>query len=66
MTRSGRIHFDREQVDYLMGKTGETDPSSAIEAFMEAARAEKVDPFKIEQYLKRLMEMDKTANAHRK
>jgi hypothetical protein len=66
MNRSGRIHFDREQIEYLIEKTGEEDVSRAVEVFMEATRKEKVDPFKIEAYLKRLMEMDKTKNAHRK
>lgn len=66
MNRSGRIHFDRQQVDYLIEKTGADDASQAIEIFMQAVRIEKVDPFKIEAYLKRLMEMDKTKNAHRK
>ena len=66
MNRSGRIHFDRAQVDYLIEKTGADDASEAIEIFMEVIKIEKVDPFKIEQYLTRLMEMDKTRNANRK
>jgi hypothetical protein len=64
--RSGRIHFDREQIDYLLWKTGEDDTSLAVEMFMDAVRKEKVDPFKIEQYLARLMEMDKGKYVNRK
>ena len=66
MNRSGRINFDREQVDYLIEKTGEADASAAVEIFMEAIRFNKVDPFKIEAYLKRLMEMDGSKDANRK
>lgn len=66
MQRSGRIHFDRAQVDYLMKKTGAEDASQAVEVFMNIIRIEKVDPFKIEVYLTRLMEMDETKNANSK
>lgn len=66
MNRSAKVHFDMEQIQYLVVKTGADDPSQAVEIFMEIIRSEKVDPFKIEVYLQRLMEMDKTRNANRK
>lgn len=66
MNRSAKVHFDTEQLQYLVGKTGAEDPSEAVEIFMEIIRSERVDPFKIEVYLQRLMEMDKTRNANKK
>lgn len=64
MNRSAKVHFDMEQIAYLVQKTGADSPSEAVEIFMTIVRSEMVDPFKIEVYLQRLMEMDK--NAHRK
>lgn len=66
MNRSGRIHFDREQVDYLIKKTGEDDAHKAVEVFAKLIKELGIDPFKMQIYLKRLMEMDGLGDANRK
>lgn len=58
MQRSGSVSFSGEQVKYLMGKLDEEDPHKAIEIFIKIIEKEKIDPFKIHEYIKRLMEKD--------
>ncbi len=66
MNQSGKIHFDREQVNYLIKKTGQEDPQAAVEAFANLIRLENIDPFKMHEYLKRLMEKDGFGHADSK
>lgn len=56
--KSGKIQFDRAQVDYLMEKTGATEPQEAVEIFAKLIRELQIDPHKMHAYLKRMMEMD--------
>jgi hypothetical protein len=56
--KSGNIHFDGIQLQYLMMKTGEDEPAKAVEVFMVALRFHQIDPFQAHVYLKRLMQMD--------
>jgi hypothetical protein len=56
--QSGKIHFTRSQVDYLIKKTGENEAGEAIEVFVKIIQSEGIDPMKMIDYLDRLMEKD--------
>lgn len=58
MNHSGMFSFTKEQVEYLMDKTGADDPYEAIDIFAVALRDERVDPNKLMAYLTRLMLKD--------
>lgn len=58
MTRSATVHFTREQVEFLMLKTGADDPDEALEIFSLAIRKESVDPTQMPLYVKKLMERE--------
>ena len=54
-----KINFTRDQVSYLMHKTGADEPQEAVDIFGKLLKECSVDPYKVHDYLKRLMEMDK-------
>lgn len=56
--QTGKIHFTRSQVDYLIEKTGETEAGQAIEVFATIIQSEGINPLKMLEYLDRLMEKD--------
>ena len=59
MTRSRRIQFTLEQVDYLIVKTGAEGPDEAMEIFLTIIESERIDPMEMNAYLDKLMTRDK-------
>lgn len=53
------VHFTREQIDYLMRKTGSEDPEEAMEVFVGLMTREGIPTSKIPVYLNKLMERDR-------
>lgn len=53
------VHFTKEQIEYLMKKTGSEDPNEAMEIFSLIIREERIDPSKMPTYVNKLMERDK-------
>jgi hypothetical protein len=58
MNNSGKVQFDQKEVDYLMHKTGLNDAQEAVALFAKIVNDFQLDPFKMHEYIKRLMEMD--------
>lgn len=58
MTRSHRVQFTSQQVEYLMEKTGAESPEEAIEVFITIIESERIDPAQINAYLDTLMSRD--------
>lgn len=55
---SGTVHFTKEQVEYLMIKTGADDPDEALEIFATLIRRENIEATKMPFYIKKLMEKE--------
>jgi hypothetical protein len=55
---SSTVHFTREQVEFLMRKTGADDPEEALEIFSVIIRSENIEPTKMPLYIKKLMERE--------
>lgn len=53
------VHFTREQIEFIMQKTGSEDPNEAIEIFCNILRQERVDASEMPKYLTKLMARDK-------
>ena len=61
MSKQGKIHFSKREVEYLIEKTGDDDPHKALETFLSIAKSEGVEPTRALDYLKILMERDSKA-----
>jgi len=53
-----KIHFSKREVEYLMFKLGEVEPQKAVEVFATIIKNEGIDPMKMMEYVKILMERD--------
>lgn len=53
------VHFTRDQIEYIVKKTGCDDPNDAMETFIAIITEERVQHDKIHVYLKKLMERDR-------
>lgn len=59
MTRkNGKVHLTKEQIEYLLMKTGAQSTQEAFELLSAAMVAEKVDPLRMPEYLNKMMEKD--------
>ena len=58
MSNTVKVQFTKEQVKYLLKKTGASDAQEAVQLFMKIIKEEKVDVAKTQEYLNRLMDMD--------
>lgn len=52
------INFTRKEAQYLMAKTGADDFNEALEIFSKLIQAEHINPEKMPEYVKKLMEKD--------
>lgn len=59
--RSTTVRFTKEQVKFLMRKTGSDDPNEAIDIFSQIIKLENIDPSKMITYLNKLMEKEGSA-----
>lgn len=59
MSKQGKIHFSKTEVEYLIVKTGEEDPHKAVELFATIIKSEGIEPLKMVTYLRALMERDR-------
>lgn len=56
--RTGSVYFNKEQIDYLMFKTGSSDAREAVEIFAILIKEENVDPMQMPLYVDKMMEKD--------
>lgn len=50
-----KVHFTKEQIEFLMDKLGCEDPHESMQLFMDILGSEGIDPTQAPTYLKRLM-----------
>lgn len=56
MSKKYSIRFTQKEIEFLMKITEEDNPVAASEKFIELLVEERVDPDKINVYVKKLME----------
>jgi len=52
------INFTRQEVEYLMVKTGASSFNEALEIFSKLIQMERINPEKMPEYVRKLMEKD--------
>lgn len=55
MNSDSKIYLSREEQTFLMDYLELNDPMQAVEKFAELLVAERADPGKLEQYVKKIM-----------